>query len=135
MGMARWAKARCAMSLAKNTASASLHFCDALGLRENGSVALLTSYGDERGKESRSSNVTVAGYLGSKSNWDILGKFWQNILTDEHVKVLHRTDMEPPFHGEFEGWSREHQIAVLRRAHLVIKRRTICGIGHSIKIK
>jgi hypothetical protein len=56
------------------------------------------------------------------------------MLLQEGVEVFHRTDMEPPFYGEFreKGWTKEYQVPVLNRLHEIIKQNTIFGVGHAV---
>jgi hypothetical protein len=106
------------------------HLCWSLAVGRR-PVALVTFYADDSGTRDKS-NVAVGGYVADKLRWDKFGKRWQRILDREKICVLHRTDMEWPFHKEFKGWSKPRQKKVLREAHNIIKQNTLLGLGNSI---
>lgn len=110
------------------------HLCDSLNLCADSLVALLTFYGDESGTESKT-NVVVAGYVADMLAWKRFAIDWQSILDAEQVELLHRKNMEWPFHGEFKGWTLPRQKRVLRKAHYFIKKHTLKGVAESIKVR
>jgi hypothetical protein len=97
-------------------------------------MAVLRVYGDAGGNRDKS-NIALGAYLGSVQQWDKRYKpLWTESLQKEGVECFHRSEMEPPFHGEFarKGWTTEHQIEVLNRLHSVLKKYTIVGMGQAV---
>jgi hypothetical protein len=84
--------------------------CDGLGLSEQSKVAVLRVYGDAGGNRNQT-NVAVGAYIGTVIEWDAAFRpLWNAELKKEGVECFHRSEMEPPFHGEFKkkAWTKEH---------------------------
>lgn len=94
----------------------------------------IIAYFDESGTHGGSSNAVVGGYLSTVQKWKKLRKAWQSILDRENVQAFHRVDMES-FQGEFEGWGRERQVAVILECQDLIKRHTEKGLGAAVVIR
>jgi hypothetical protein len=96
-------------------------------------VALLRFYGDAGGTRDKS-NVAVGGYLSTFRKWAYWKKHWNEMLIQESVDAFHRSEMEPPFWGEFKRkrWTKKHQQPVLNSLHEIIKKHTLFGVGHSV---
>jgi len=99
-------------------------------------VTDLAFYGDAGGNED-ASNVALGGYIATVDQWRAFKQPWANELALADVECFHRSEMEPPFHGEFKakGWTVKDQILVLQRLHSIIKRGTLRGIGYAIRNK
>ncbi len=103
---------------------------------ERANLADLEFYGDAGGNRDRS-NVAFGGYLATVDQWKAFRVPWQEALIEEGVECFHRTEMEPPFYGEFrkKGWTCKHQVPVLKNLHRIIKGHTLRGIGHAVRNK
>ncbi len=110
--------------------------CDSFRLRDDSLVALMDYefYGDAGGNRDLS-NVAVGGYISTVARWKAFQRPWQDALRDENVECFHRSQMEPPFHGEFRDWTVKHQIPVLKRLHKLIRLHTIRGVGYAVRNK
>jgi hypothetical protein len=93
-------------------------------------------YGDASGTSDRS-NIAVGGYVSTIESWEAFKPQWEAEMHKEGVDYFRRSQMEPPFHGDFAklGWTVNHQKAVLKRLHRLIKRHTIKGVAKAIRNK
>jgi hypothetical protein len=105
-----------------------------LGFSGSSKVAILRVYGDAGGNRDKT-NVAVGAYLGTADQWDNWFRpLWDAELKNEGVGCFHRSDMEPPFYGQFRGksWTTAHQIPVLNRLHKIVREHTLSGIGQAV---
>jgi uncharacterized protein DUF3800 len=119
------------MSLAKVPYDGFRHLCLSLSISENRLLAMFTVYCDESGTHADSGATVVACYVGHAKQWQAFGREWRVLLDSEEIKILHRTDLEN-FRGEFKGWTDERRIDFLRRAHQIIRTRTVCGFAYAV---
>lgn len=108
--------------------------CESLGLISSSPVAILTFYGDASGKRDKT-NVAVAGYVARAVQWNRFDAEWSEMLRLNHIKMFHRSQMEPPFHDEFreKNWTIERQRPVIRKLEQIIKSTTLVGVAHAVK--
>jgi hypothetical protein len=95
---------------------------------------VLNFYGDASGTSDQT-NVAVGGYISTVDRWNKLRTLWEAELKKEDVDYFRRSQMEPPFRGEFArlGWTKAHQNEVLSRLHRIIKRHTIMGAAKAVR--
>lgn len=107
------------------------HLRQTLCLNGDSLLAMFSGLFDESGTHADASAVVVGGYVATAEDWQKFGQKWSILLSREHIKILHRVDLEN-FSGEFEGWKRDRQIKVIKIAHGIIKTCTTIGIGGSV---
>jgi hypothetical protein len=61
---------------------------------------MLKAYLDETDSNKQGEVCVVAGFMGSRQQWDDLGKEWQSILNERKRKPLHMAGL---------GWGRHEQ--------------------------
>lgn len=89
---------------------------------------MLSAYFDESGTDkTKSSALTVAGYISSVEMWASFQIEWQKMLDDEGLKYFHMTDLEclKDQFSASNGWDKKRQIRVIQRSHDIIKRNTL----------
>jgi len=98
-------------------------------------VSAYSAYFDESGTDrTKSLALTIAGYISTVEKWSNFQIEWQKMLDDEGLKMFHMSDLEC-FKGEFspdKGWDKIRQVAVIQRAHDIIKRNTIQDFDSSL---
>lgn len=99
-------------------------------------MALIECYSDASGSSDQT-NIAVGAYVSTVDRWDRFKTLWKAQLEAEGVEYFRRSEMEPPFHGEFAklGWTKEYQIPVVRRLQTIIKGHTIKGVAKAVRNK
>jgi hypothetical protein len=110
--------------------------CRGLGLSGSGLVALIECYSDASGSSDQS-NIAVGAYVSTVDRWNRFEPLWKAQLEIEHVEYFRRSQMEPPFHGEFAklGWTKQDQIPLVRLLQTIIKAHTIKGVAKAVRNK
>jgi hypothetical protein len=110
--------------------------CRSLGLSATDPVALFQFYGDASGN-SDAVTIAVGGYVRTVEKWEVFKRLWEAEVRKEQVEYFRRSQMEPPFHGQFAEleWTKRYQISVLGRLHRIIKTTTILGTAKSVRMK
>jgi len=119
------------MNLAYSQYDGFAHLYRSLGFSAKRLIAVFTVYCDESGTHAGSGATVVACYVGHARQWQAFGREWRVLLNSEGIKILHRVDLEN-FRGEFRGWNNERRIDFLRKAHRIIRTRTVCGFGYAV---
>ncbi len=97
-------------------------------------MVMLVGYFDDSGVPPDRRVAAVAGHIGTVEAWKRFAGKWQQLLDQNGVKVMHRTDLES-FEGEFsrqKGWTEERKRTLLTKAHELIRQHTLTGIGTSV---
>lgn len=109
--------------------------CEALGVSARGPVVMLEAYFDESGTHGgRSDNVTVAGFIASREQWEAFGVEWKDFLIRESIERFHRVDLEC-FQGNFQrakGWDETRRDRVVNEAQCIIGKHVQMGVEHSV---
>jgi hypothetical protein len=94
---------------------------------------MLTAYFDDSGTSPNEDVAVVAGYIGSKAQWDRFKVAWQLVLDEFGVNVMHRADLEN-FEGEFKGWSPTRRTWFVKKSQKIIKKpaHTYVPIGSAV---
>jgi hypothetical protein len=95
---------------------------------------MFTVYCDDSGTAADNRVAVVAGYVSTEKEWTLFVDQWRRLLERHRLKMIHRADLES-LRGECSearGWNPERRRVLLRKAHQVIKRRTIVGIGSAV---
>lgn len=95
---------------------------------------MLTIYLDESYSHPPAPLVyTVAGYISTDIEWRKFQKEWRRELDKAGIDFFHMTNYESRV-KEYEDWSNEKRIEVLRRLHRTIHRRVLTGFAASVVV-
>jgi hypothetical protein len=90
---------------------------------------MLVGYFDESYTHAPAPRVyTLGGYISTDSQWKKFQREWGEALKDAGVPFFHMAKFEAR-KKEYEGWSNEKRIQVLRRLHSIIKKRVLAGFA------
>lgn len=94
---------------------------------------MLVGYFDESYTHAPAPRVyTLGGYISTANHWKKFEREWNEALRDAGITTFfHMTTFEAR-KKEYEGWSNEKRIQVLRRLHSVIKKRVFAGFAVSV---
>ena len=75
----------------------------------------------------------MGGYVSSIKAWESFYSAWSELLNQENVTTLHRVEVENfTAVKKFARWDREHQVEIIKKAHLIIKQYTEAGVGGAV---
>ena len=98
-------------------------------------MVMLVAYFDESGTDrSKSTALTVAGYISTPDMWEQFRLEWQEMLDDQCLEYFHMTDLEN-LKKQFSpkrGWNEERKVSVLQRAHKIINENVLKDIESSL---
>lgn len=94
----------------------------------------LTGYFDESYTHAPAPLIyTVGGYVSSVKRWKKFEREWAEALREVDVSFFHMAKFEAR-KKEYEGWSNEKRVRVLRRLHGIIKERVFVGFACSVNL-
>jgi hypothetical protein len=97
-------------------------------------MAMLTLYLDESYSHPPAPLIyTVAGYIATVNEWRKFQKEWRRELDRAGIDFFHMTTFEAR-RKEYEGWSNEKRVEVLKRLHRSIHRRILTGFASSVVV-
>lgn len=97
-------------------------------------MAMLTLYLDESYSHPPAPLVyTVAGYIATVDEWRKFQKEWRGELDRAGIDFFHMAKYEAR-KKEYEDWSNEKRVEVLRRLHRTIHRRVLTGFAASVVV-
>lgn len=76
---------------------------------------------------------TVAGYIATDTEWRKFKKEWRRELDRAGIDFFHMAKYEAR-KKEYEGWSNEKRVEVLKRLHRTIHRRILTGFAASVVV-
>lgn len=76
---------------------------------------------------------TVAGYIATDTDWRKFQKEWRRELDRAGIDFFHMAKYEAR-KKEYEDWSNEKRVEVLRRLHRTIHRRVLTGFASSVVV-
>lgn len=97
-------------------------------------MAMLTLYLDESYSHPPAPLIyTVAGYIATINEWRKFQKEWRRELERAGIDFFHMAKYEAR-KKEYEGWSNEKRVEVLKRLHRTIHRRALMGFASSVVV-
>jgi hypothetical protein len=95
-------------------------------------MVMLTGYFDESYTHAPAPLVyTLGGYISTDKQWAKFQREWSEVLKDAGVPFFHMAKFEAR-KKEYEGWSNEKRIQILRRLHSIIKKRVFAGFAATL---
>lgn len=92
-------------------------------------MAMLVGYFDESYTHAPAPLVyTLGGYISTDKQWMKFQREWGEVLNDAGIPFFHMAKFEAR-KKEYEGWSNEKRIQILRRLHSIIKKRVFAGFA------
>jgi Protein of unknown function (DUF3800) len=95
-------------------------------------MAMLVGYFDESYTHAPAPRVyTLGGYISTDRKWKRFEKEWYSTLDAAGIPFFHMAKYEAR-KKEYEGWTNEKRVRILRTLHGIIKKRVLAGFAVSV---